>query len=164
MLVARAILAADGLVFKRAAPMLATHDGITDLLDVGAVAVALRLGLLADRTEVASSPVAFGADVLLARRAVGLVVDDEGGGAVRAGHFGSCWATHLRSATLKSVFRTMPKTRSHRHRKHRQTRRRPRVAVKRMSSSVGMIEPVRIQPPMLVPRKGLQMKSKEETK
>ena len=163
MLVARAVLAADGLVFKRAAPMLATHDGIADLLDVGAVAVALRLGLLADRTEVAGSPVAFGADVLLAGRAVGLEVDDEGGGAVGAGHFGSCWATHLRSATLKSVFRTMPKTRS-RHRKHKQTRRRPHVAVKRMSSSVGMIEPVRIQPPMLVPRKGLQMKSKEETK
>jgi hypothetical protein len=44
-------------------------------------------------------------------------------------------------------------------------RRRPRVALKRMSSSVGMIEPVRIQPPTLVPsRKGLQMKSGEETK
>uniref|UniRef100_A0A6C0JJI6 Uncharacterized protein n=1 Tax=viral metagenome TaxID=1070528 RepID=A0A6C0JJI6_9ZZZZ len=54
------------------------------------------------------------------------------------------------------------KTRSRRNKK--QTRRRPRVALARLSSSVGMIEPVRIQPPTLVPRKGLQMKSGEETK
>jgi hypothetical protein len=53
-----------------------------------------------------------------------------------------------------------------RQKKSKSTRRHPRVALKRMSSSVGMIEPVRIQPPTLVPssRKGLQMKSGEETK
>ena len=52
-----------------------------------------------------------------------------------------------------------------RQKKSKTMRRRPRVALKRMSSSVGMIEPVRIQPPTLVPsRKGLQMKSGEETK
>ena len=42
--------------------------------------------------------------------------------------------------------------------------RHRRVALTRLSSSVGMIEPVRIQPPTLVPCKGLDIKSQEETK
>jgi hypothetical protein len=58
--------------------------------------------------------------------------------------------------------------------KERKTRRRKtksksksrhrRVALTRLSSSVGMIEPVRIQPPTLVPSKGLEIKSQEESK
>jgi len=50
-----------------------------------------------------------------------------------------------------------------RRRKTRRSRHR-RVALTRLSSSVGMIEPVRIQPPTLVPSKGLDIKSQEETK
>ena len=58
----------------------------------------------------------------------------------------------------------MKKTR--RQKKSKGTRaRRPLVAVTRMSSSVGMVEPVSVEPPTLVPsRKGLQMKSGVETK
>ena len=58
----------------------------------------------------------------------------------------------------------MKKTR--RQKKTKGTRaRRPRVALTRLSSSVGMIEPVRVQPPTLVPsKKGLDIKSQEESK
>ena len=52
-----------------------------------------------------------------------------------------------------------------RRRKSKKTKsRHRRVALTRLSSSVGMIEPVRIQPPTLVPCKGLDIKSQEETK
>jgi len=50
------------------------------------------------------------------------------------------------------------KTRSKTNTRHR------RVALTRLSSSVGMIEPVRVQPPTLVPSKSLDIKSQEETK
>jgi len=50
-----------------------------------------------------------------------------------------------------------------RRRRKSKTRHR-RVSLTRLSSSVGMIEPVRIQPPTLVPSKGLDIKSQEETK
>jgi len=42
--------------------------------------------------------------------------------------------------------------------------RHTRVALTRLSTSVGMIEPTRIQPPTLVPSKGLEIKSQEESK
>jgi len=74
-----------------AAAVLAAHDGIADAGHVGAVAVTRRLGLSAEGAEVACPPVTLGTDMLLAGAAVRLEVDDEGGGAVRARHFG----THL---------------------------------------------------------------------
>ena len=50
-------------------------------------------------------------------------------------------------------------------RRRKQTRRRhTRVALTRLSTSVGMIEPVRVHPPTLVPSKGLEIKSQEESK
>jgi len=58
----------------------------------------------------------------------------------------------------KKTLRRRRKTKSKTKSRHR------RVALTRLSSSVGMIEPVRIQPPTLVPSKGLDIKSQEETK
>jgi len=49
-------------------------------------------------------------------------------------------------------------------RRRKSKSRHRRVALTRLSSSVGLIEPVRIQPPTLVPSKGLEIKSQEESK
>jgi hypothetical protein len=77
-----------------AASVLAAHDGITDASHVRAVTVARRLGLGAERAEVACTPMTLGTDMLLTGAAVGLEVDDEGSGAVRAGHFGTLMFTY----------------------------------------------------------------------
>lgn len=77
-----------------AAPVLAAHDGITDASHVRAVTVARRLGLGAEGAEVACTPMTLGTDMLLTGAAVGLEVDDEGSGAVRAGHFGTLMFTY----------------------------------------------------------------------
>ena len=82
---------ADEVVARRplATPaMLAAYDGITDSVNVRAVAVARRLGIGAQGAEVARAPMTLGTDMLLTGAAVGLEVDDKGGRAVRAGHFG----------------------------------------------------------------------------
>ena len=160
-----AVPSTDEVVTRRplATPaMLAAYDGITDSVNMRTVAVARRLGFGAQGAEVARAPMTLGTDMLLTGAAVGLEVDDESGRAVRAGHFSRHW--YLLTATLKSVFRAMGSKGRKTRRQKKQTRRRPRVALTRMSSSVGMVEPVRVQPPTLVPRKGLQMKSGEETK
>jgi len=56
------------------------------------------------------------------------------------------------------------KTLRRRKTKSKTSTRHRRVALTRLSSSVGMIEPVRVQPPTLVPSKSLDIKSQEETK
>jgi len=70
------------------ATVLAANNRIANPGHVRTVAVARRLGFSAKGAEVASPPVTLGTDILLAGTAVGLEVDEEGGRAVRAGHFG----------------------------------------------------------------------------
>ena len=86
-----AVPSTDEVVARRPlAPsaMLAAYDGITDSVNVRAVAVALRVRFGAKGAEVARAPMTLGTDMLLTGAAVGLEVDDKGGRAVRAGHFG----------------------------------------------------------------------------
>jgi len=68
--------------------MFAANDGVASASHVCAIAITLGLRLGTNWAEVARSPETLGTDVLLAGAAVGLEMDDEGSGAVRAGHFG----------------------------------------------------------------------------
>jgi len=69
--------------------VLAADDTIACTGHMLAVAIAWARGLfISQRTEVTRAPETLWTDILFAGTAVGLEVDDEGGGALGAGHFG----------------------------------------------------------------------------